>query len=72
MKLRTNRFQRIDRATQRPRHMVGRVTLTLLRPFFRYSLLRDAYVLRGIGRHHGPVLKLRPKRDPHRVREFPS
>ena len=30
--------------------------LVLLRPLFRYSPMRDAYVLRGIGRTTGPVL----------------
>jgi hypothetical protein len=31
----------------------------LVRPFFRYSRVRDAYVLRGIGRYRGPVLRLK-------------
>jgi hypothetical protein len=30
----------------------------LLRPFFRYSRVRDAYVLRLIGNSRGPVLRL--------------
>jgi hypothetical protein len=30
--------------------------LLLLRPVTRYSLTRDAYVLRGIGNRRGPVL----------------
>jgi hypothetical protein len=30
----------------------------MLKPFFRYSRVRDAYVLRLIGRRHGPVLRL--------------
>ena len=38
--------------------MVGRRTLTMLKPFFRYSRVRDAYVLRLVGRRHGPVLRL--------------
>lgn len=42
---------------QRPRKDVSRTKLTLLSPFFRYSLSRDAYVLRGIGQRHGPVLR---------------
>lgn len=40
----------------RPRHPVSRWTLALLRPAFRYSLTRDAYVLRAVGGRHGPVL----------------
>ena len=27
-------------------------------PFVRYSLSRDAHVLRGVGRHIGPVYKV--------------
>ena len=30
----------------------------MLKPFFRYSRVRDAYVLRLVGRRHGPVLRL--------------
>jgi len=41
---------------QRPRHPVSRVKLAVARPFFRYSYSRDAYVLRGVGNHRGPVL----------------
>lgn len=40
----------------RPRKPVPRLVLWLLRPAFRYSLTRDAYVLRRIGRRRGPVL----------------
>lgn len=42
---------------QRPRHYVSRATLALARPLFRYSLSRDAYVMRVIGNTHGPVLR---------------
>jgi hypothetical protein len=31
----------------------------VLRPLFRYSPIRDAYVLRGIGGSRGPVLVVR-------------
>jgi hypothetical protein len=44
------------RTTPRPRHPVGSRTLTLLRPWFRYSQNRDAFVLRIAGRRRGPVL----------------
>ncbi len=40
----------------RPRHRVSPIVLALLRPFFRYSLTRDAYVLRAVGTRRGPVL----------------
>jgi hypothetical protein len=30
-----------------------------LRPIYRYSFTLDAYVLRGIGRRFGPILKRR-------------
>ncbi len=48
-----------QRETPRPRHLVGKRTLRLVKPFFRYSRVRDAYVLRGIGRYRGPVLRLK-------------
>lgn len=39
-------------------------TLRLLRVALRYSASRDAYVLRGIGRQVGPVVKLKePTRE---------
>ena len=40
----------------RPRREVSRVTLALLRPFFRWSAARDAFILRIIGNSRGPVL----------------
>ena len=48
-----------QRETPRPRHLVGKRTIRLVKPFFRYSRVRDAYVLRVIGRHRGPVLRLK-------------
>jgi hypothetical protein len=48
-----------QRETPRKRHLVGKGTIRLVRPFFRYSRVRDAYVLRIIGRRHGPVLRLK-------------
>jgi hypothetical protein len=48
------------RTTPRPRREVPQILLRLLRPVFRYSTTRDAYVLRGIGNRRGPVL--RPRR----------
>lgn len=43
--------------TQRPRREVSPATLACLRPFFRYSYSRDAFVLRAIGNTRGPVLR---------------
>jgi len=40
----------------RPRRQVHPFLLTLLRPFFRFSYGRGAYVLRLVGGHFGPVL----------------
>lgn len=52
---------------QRPRHYVSGITLVLMRPLFRYSVSRDAYVLRLIGNSSGAVLR----RERRRVqREF--
>jgi hypothetical protein len=50
------------REIPRTRHELTRRQLKLLRPFFRYSRVRDAYVLRLVGRRRGPVLRL--KRHP--------
>jgi hypothetical protein len=48
---------RVFRATPRPRHYVSRRTLSLLRPLFAYNHNRDAYILRGVGKRVGPVLR---------------
>lgn len=62
-----------SRENPRPRHIVGRRTIRLLKPFFRYSRVRDAYVLRLIGRHRGPVLRLkRPGLRPRPTRAKPG
>jgi hypothetical protein len=42
---------------QRPRRYVSPVTLTAMRPVLRYSSARDAFVLRMVGSHRGPVLR---------------
>ena len=47
------------RETARTRREVSTITLRFLSPFFRYSLGRDAYVLRGVGNRVGPVLRPR-------------
>ena len=49
------------RASRR-RHYVSKLTLTLVRPVFRYSISRDAYVLRLIGNSRGPVLRRERRR----------
>jgi hypothetical protein len=54
------------RTVRRPRHYVNRRLLTLLRPVFGYNYRRDAYVIRGVGTHIGPVLRVdrRVRREP--------
>lgn len=47
------------RRFERKRHEVSPVILGAVRPLFRYSTTRDAYVLRAVGQRHGPVLKQR-------------
>ncbi|HYF24532.1 MAG TPA: hypothetical protein VD931_02225 [Baekduia sp.] len=47
------------RTTSRPRREVGPLLWLLARPLFRYSPTRDAYVLRAVGQHRGPVLRRR-------------
>lgn len=48
----------------RPRRAVSPVTLTVLKPLFRFSAARDAYVLRMTGGRYGPVLVDRAKPVP--------
>jgi len=57
------------RTVKRPRRYIARHWLVLMRPFLRYSTPRDAYVLRGVGRHLGPVLRPE-RRHPPRRRSF--
>ncbi len=40
----------------RKRHAVDEAALNALRPLFRYSYSRDAYILRLVGARTGPVL----------------
>lgn len=46
------------RTVRRSRHYLAKHWLTLLTPAFGYNDYRDAYVLRGIGKRFGPVLRL--------------
>jgi hypothetical protein len=46
------------RQVMRPRRYVSRHLLLLLRPIFRFSASRRAYVLRLVGNKAGPVLRL--------------
>ena len=41
----------------------------MLRPILRYSHVRDAYVLRGVGSSVGPVLRV-DRRGAHTGREY--
>jgi hypothetical protein len=54
------------RTVKRPRRYVAKNWLVLLTPLFGYNHSRDAYVLRVVGRHLGPVL--RPDRRVRRER----
>lgn len=45
--------------------------IVMLRPLFRYSLARDAYVLRLIGSTRGPVLR-RERRHEQRAHSGPE
>lgn len=47
------------RESARPRREINRRVILVVKPFFRYSLGRDAYVLRGVGNRIGPVLRAR-------------
>jgi len=46
------------RTVKRRRRYVGKHVIMLVRPVFRYSKSRHAYVLRVVGRRYGPVLRL--------------
>jgi hypothetical protein len=48
------------RDSQRERRRIRPSTLVVLRPLFRYSAGRDAYVLRVVGNRFGPVLEAAP------------
>ena len=50
------------RNVRRPRRYIAQHWLTLLRPVLRYSIPRDAYILRGIGASRGPVLRVDRRR----------
>jgi hypothetical protein len=45
------------RTVRRPRRYLSSHWLTLLSPVFSYNRGRNAYLLRGVGRHVGPVLR---------------
>jgi hypothetical protein len=46
------------RTTPRPRRTIRRSQQFWIRPLFRYSYTREAFVLRVVGRHIGPVLQI--------------
>jgi hypothetical protein len=46
-------------ARPRPRHDLPTPLFVVLRPLFRYSYSRDAYVLRAVGNRLGPVVRPR-------------
>jgi hypothetical protein len=56
------RESRAVRRQKRQRRTVSGLWIAVLKPLFRYSIVREAYVLRIGGRHFGPVLTRRPAR----------
>ncbi len=50
------------RTEVRPRRYLARHWLVILRPIFRYSATRDAFVLRLLGNTIGPVLRVDRRR----------
>jgi hypothetical protein len=61
---RPSTLKRLMHIVQRPRHYVSPVTLTAMRPVLRYSSTRDAFVLRMVGDHRGPVLRRERRTGP--------
>lgn len=53
------------RTEVRPRRYLARHWFLVLRPVFRYSATRDAFVLRLLGNSTGPVLRV-DRRSGHR------
>lgn len=45
------------RSVARPRRYTPRYRLLVLRPLLRYSITREAFVLRFVGNSVGPVLR---------------
>jgi len=59
------------RTTPRRRRQVPPWVITVLSPLFTYNAHRRAYVLRGIGKRRGPVLRRRPDPgEPQRTGRF--
>lgn len=56
------------RSARRPRRYIAKHWLLLLRPLFAYNVIRDAYVLRGVGRRLGPVLRIERRAHDKRSR----
>ncbi len=46
------------RKSHRKRRAISSRSVTLIRPIFRFSVSRDAYVLRVVGDWVGPVLQI--------------
>jgi hypothetical protein len=51
------------RTIKRKRRYVAPYWLVVTRPLMRYSASRDAYVLRAVGQHFGPVLRADRRRS---------
>jgi hypothetical protein len=59
------------RTTPRPRRYIRPLAFVLLRPVLRFSYTREAYVLRAVGNHRGPVF-VRHRVTPDAPRPAPT
>jgi len=57
-----------SRSAARPRRYISRYRLLMLRPLLRYSVTREAFVLRVAGNSVGPVLRPDRRRRVRRQR----
>ncbi len=57
-----------SRSVARPRRYISRHRLLILRPLLRYSVTREAFVLRVVGNSVGPVLRPDRRRRVRRQR----
>jgi hypothetical protein len=56
------------RTARRPRRYIAPSLFVILRPAFRYSRSRDAFVLRGLGSSIGPVMRVDRRSQQHQFR----
>ncbi|MEA2200076.1 MAG: hypothetical protein QOI89_672 [Solirubrobacteraceae bacterium] len=56
------------RTARRPRRYIAPSLFVILRPAFRYSRSRDAFVLRALGSSFGPVMRVDRRSHQHQFR----